>query len=136
MKNSKRSSSFIGIVLVVLIVMILLDTSVDIQVNYDEKLLHVTSPRLNMDIPHTDVASVELIAMPELGICLDGYEHEAYCTGVWKNDIWGEYDLCVIPALPQCVAVTLHSGRVMVFSCSTDAKTVQLFESYQTYLSK
>ena len=130
---SKRDMIFISIILLVMLAFLFLDSSVDILVNYDEEMLYVTSPRLNMDIRNADVVSVELADMPDLGEMVEGYAHETYCTGVWKNEDWGEYDLCVLPGLPQCIKVELSSGRIMVFTCSTEAKTAELYESYTSY---
>lgn len=133
---SKKDMSFISIVLVVLIVMIAFDTDVDILVNYDEEMLQVTSPRLNIDIEHAHVLSVELIDMPAFGTKIgDSYEHEAYNAGTWENDDWGAYTLCVIPTNQKCILVRMDFTTV-VFSCTTDEKTVELFESYHTYLNK
>ena len=131
-----RDLIFICAVVILVIFLVLSDTSVDIRVNYDEDLLYVTSPRLNIDIENREVASLSLVPISELGQLVDGYQHESYCTGIWKNDLWGEYELCIIPTLPQCVVVELINGRYIVFNCTTEAKTTQLFESYRSYIGK
>ncbi len=119
-----------------MLLLIFSDTSVDILVKYDEEMLYVTSPRLNMDIPNADIASVTLIDMPELGSLIDGYAHEVYCTGIWKNETWGEYDLCVLPQLPECIVIELKNGRKNVFTCSDEAKTQELYTNYIAYLKE
>jgi len=133
---SRKDLIFISIVLVALIVMIALDSDVDILVNYDEEMLQITSPRLNIDIEHPHVLSVELINMPasfgeKIG---ESYEHEAYCAGTWKNTDWGTYTLCVLPKNSKCILVTMDFTTV-VFSCTTDEKTEALFQSYSGYIS-
>ncbi len=132
----KRDLIFICIIIGVMLAFIFTDTSVDILVNYDEEMLYVTSPRLNMDIPNSEVVAVELMEMPELGALLEGYQHEVYCTGVWENDIWGEYDLCVLPQLPKCIVITLTNERTCVFTCSNEAKTQELYTNYTAYLKE
>jgi len=131
-----RDLIFICAVVMLVIFLVLSDTSVDIRVNYDEDFLYVTSPRLNIDIANHDVACLSLVSVPDLGQLVDGYQHESYCTGVWKNELWGEYQFCILPALPQCVVVELVSGEFIVFNCTTEAKTTQLFESYRNYIRK
>lgn len=132
----KKELIFISIILVVLIVMILSDTDVKILVNYDEQMLQITSPRLNVDIEHAHVHSVELLDMPaDFGVKAgDSYEHEAYCAGTWENTDWGSYTLCVIPGNEKCILVTMDFTTV-VFSCTTDEETQTLFTSYSAYLS-
>ena len=131
-----RDLIFICAVVLIVLFLVLSDTSVDIRVNYDEEFLYVTSPRLNIDIPNEEVAGLTLVPVPALGQFVDGYQHESYCAGVWKNDQWGEYQLCVIPTLPQCIVVELTSGKYIVFNCTTEAKTNQVFESYCSYIWK
>ena len=132
----KKELIFISLILVVLIIMILSDTEVKILVNYDEEMLQITSPRLNVDIEHPHVLSVEMIGMPaSFGTKVgDSYEHEAYCAGTWENPDWGRYTLCVIPGNKLCILVKMDSATV-VFSCTTDEKTQTLYESYCAYLS-
>lgn len=130
----KRELIFIVVILLMLIAMILSDTEVKILVNYDEQMLQITSPRLNVDMEHAHVLSVKLIDMPEFGTKVgDSYEHEAYCAGTWKNDTWDTYTLCVIPANQKCILVTMDFTTV-VFSCTTDQETQTLFQSYSSYL--
>ena len=133
---SRKDLIFISIVLVALVVMIALDTDVDILVNYDEEMLQVTSPRLNIDMEHPHVVSVELIDMPaDFGTKVgDSYEHDAYCAGTWEKEGWGAYTLCVIPGNTKAVKVTMDFTTV-VFSCTTDQKTQDLFASYSSYIS-
>lgn len=132
---SRKDLIFISVVLVILIVMIAFDTDVDILVNYDKDMLQITSPRLNVDIPHSQVQSVTLIHMPtDFGTAAsDSYSHEAYCAGTWENPDWGTYTLCVIPGNEKCILVKLDSATV-AFSCTTDEKTETLFISYRDYL--
>ena len=132
----KKELIFISIVLVVLIVMIVLDTDVEILVNYDEEMLQITSPRLNIDIEHAHVLDVQLIDMPAFGTKIgDSYEHEAYCAGTWENDTWGSYTLCVIPGNQKAIVVEVANDGFVVFNCTTDEKTETLFTSYSTYLN-
>lgn len=131
----KKELIFISVILVVLFAMILMDTDVKILVNYDEQMLQITSPRLNIDVEHSHVQSVELIEMPEyFGSKIgDSYEHEAYCAGTWENSDWGTYTLCVIPDNEKCILVRMDFTTV-VFSCTTDENTEKLFSSYSAYL--
>jgi len=131
----KKELIFISLILVLFIGMILSDTEVKILVNYDEQMLQITSPRLNVDIEHPHVLSVELIGMPtDFGTKIgDSYEHEVYCAGTWENADWGSYTLCVLPGNGKAILVKLDFTTV-VFCCTTDEKTQTLFDSYSAYL--
>ena len=75
----KKELIFVSLILVIFIGMILSDTEVKILVNYDEQMLQITSPRLNVDIEHPHVRAVELIDMPrDFGTKIgDSYGHAA-----------------------------------------------------------
>ena len=131
---SRRDFLFISLILIVLLAMIFLDTSVDILVDIEDTVLQITSPRLNVDIEHSHVVSVELIDMPAFGTKVgDSYEHERYCAGTWNNNDWGAYTLCVIPTNSKCVLVEVENDGFVVFSCTTDEKTEKLFDDYCAY---
>ena len=132
----KKELIFVSLILVIFICMILSDTEVKMLVHYDEEMLQITSPRLNVDIEHSHVLSVELMEMPEdFGTKAgDSYEHEAYCAGIWENDDWGSYTLCVIPGNTKAILVKMDFTTVL-FCCTTDEKTQTLFDSYSSYLS-
>lgn len=133
----KKELIFISVILVILFAMILTDTDVKILVNYDEQMLQITSPRLNLDIEHAHVLSVELLEMPDsFGTKVgDSYEHEVYCAGTWENSDWGTYSLCVLPGNEKCILVKMDFTTVL-FCCTTDAQTEKLFESYHSYLKQ
>lgn len=133
----KKEMTFAAVVLVVLMVMVLLDTEVKILVNYDEQMLQVTSPRLNIDIEHIHVEDIQLMDMPDFGTMVgDSYSHEAYCAGTWNNESWDSYTLCVIPSNRKCILVELVNEGYVVFSCTTDEETETLYHSYVNYLQK
>ena len=131
----KKELIFISVILVILFAMILTDTDVNILVNYDEQMLQITSPRLNLDIEPAHVLSVELLEMPDaFGTKVgDSYEHEVYCAGTWENADWGTYSLCVIPGTEKCILVKMDFTTVL-FCCTTDEQTEELFASYRAYL--
>ena len=133
----KKELIFISVILVILFAMILTDTDVKILVNYDEQMLQITSPRLNLDIEHSHVLSVELLEMPDsFGTKVgDSYEHAVYCAGTWENSDWGTYSLCVLPGNEKCILVKMDFTTVL-FCCTTDAQTEKLFESYHSYLKQ
>lgn len=131
---SKKDMVFITIIFVALIVMTVFDTSVEILVDCRDDVLQITSPRLNIDIRHQDVLSLELVDMPPFGTKIgDSYEHEAYCAGTWENNDWGRYTLCVIPGNAKCILVEVENSGFVVFSCTTDEETIKLFDSYCNY---
>ena len=131
---SKKDLIFISLILIALGVMILCDSDVDILVNYDEEMLQITSPRLNVDIEHAHVNQIALIDMPDFGTKVgDSYEHDAYCAGTWENETWGAYTLCVIPTNSKCILVEVENDGFVVFTCTTDEKTEKLFDDYCAY---
>jgi len=134
--GSQKIKLFITVVLITLMVMVIFDSPVTIVGSFDETLLTVTSPKLNLTINHTSVVSAQLIDMPQFGTMVgDGYQQDAYRAGTWENEQWGCYTLCVIPTNQKCILVEVLNEGFVVFSCTTDDETNTLFASYSAYLN-
>lgn len=78
-------------------------------------------------VPYGDVESVAMEERPDYGECLQGSDSGKTLYGTWKNDLWGEYTLCVGEENEDCV-VLAADGKTVVFSGNSDAETEQLYQ--------
>ena len=108
-----------------------------VKVTFYEESVFVKARRYAMDIHYEDIQSAELTAMEESGEeVADSFDDDTVRTGVWKNDVWGEYTTCIDPDTGNCILLKLADGRTLVFSRKDDATTTELFNTLQTYLGK
>lgn len=107
-----------------------------IKVNFGDEVLAIHSSDYSMNIAYTDIASMELVESPVLGTPVDGKNNDALRSGVWQNDIWGEYHLCFDTDANHCIAVHLDDGRTFVFNRKDDQETKAIYDELLTYLPK
>lgn len=131
---SKKDLVFGVIIFLVVIVFSAVESANKINVDFTEEAVNVKSAKYSMSIPFAEVSSVELAEMPEAGEVIDGRDTMTIRTGIWSNDIWGEYHVCVIPENPQCIVVHLKDGRIFVFNHPNNEETTAVFEQFQNCL--
>ena len=107
-----------------------------VKVTLDGDSIFVKSKLYNMDILYTDIASAQLTSLEAPGEEVrDAFDDGTLVAGVWKNEAWGEYHCCIDPDTANCVVMTLHDGRTMVFSRKDGETTAALFHQLMERLS-
>lgn len=126
-----------GIILFALVILIsIFQPSNKIIAEFEEESVTVRSSRYTMNIPYEMVSGLELAQKPDMGEALDGHDDMILQTGTWKNETWGEYEVCVEIATDNCIVIHLTDGRIFVISRRDNEETSAIFEEFQTYLSK
>ena len=127
---------FVIALFAILIPIAIWDSDTQVKVNFGETQVSVRSDRYNMTILYDDIATAELVQMPDAGEKVqDGFDNDILRCGVWTNETWGEYTICADRDTASCVLVTLKDGRVFVFSQKDDSTTEQLYETLLTRIS-
>ena len=78
--------------------------------------------------------SVELVDVPNLGELADGKNRPELQSGLWKNDIWGEYHLVFNPNATNCIVAHLQDGQTYVFNHNTNEATAECYREFLTHL--
>ena len=73
-------------------------------------------------VSYADIQVVTLADRPDFGECLEGGQDDQCLYGRWRNDIWGEYRLCVHPDVPVCVCAQT-ADDLLVFNASSKNDT-------------
>ena len=73
-------------------------------------------------VRYADIQVVTLAEQPDFGECLEGGQDDQCLYGRWRNDIWGEYRLCVHPDVPVCVCAQT-ADDLLVFNASSKNDT-------------
>lgn len=88
----------------------------------------------SFSVPCREIAAVSLAEGFDPGLCLTGGSTRKYCWGTWQNAEFGEYELCMLTAIDDCVVVTDTEGKHYVFNLENERTTNDLVPSFQEYL--
>ena len=137
MKFDRRifSNLILFIVLIVVVaVLTMCQSATAVKVAYSDELMAISSKDYRMNIEYADVLSLELVENPELGSVADGKNRPELQSGLWKNDIWGEYHLVFNPNATNCIVAHLQDGQTYVFNYNTNEATAECYREFLTHL--
>jgi len=92
------------------------DSDNAVRIHSDDTLIAVNSKTYSMNIPYDIITELTLENVPDLGMVINGKNNDSLRTGVWNNDTWGEYHLCLDPDASTCIVAYLNDGRTFVFN--------------------
>lgn len=71
-----------------------------------ENQLEITDPGgAASAVPYRDIVNAELVTEADFGAPVAGMETDRWLYGLWENDIWGIYTLCIGTDAQSCIAV-------------------------------
>lgn len=132
---SRKDVIFIACVFLFVIVFSLFTGGDAVEVRFGEESVAIESTGFEFNIVYADIAGIELTTLPEFGTMDKGTDTVSLKCGNWNNTIWGDYHLCVLPDVPNCVVVTLTDGRTVVFNYKGEENTVDVYGIFQDYLA-
>lgn len=131
---SGKDFGFGILILALVIVISLIQPSNKIIAEFGDESVDVKSSRYTMNIPYDMVESIELTDKPDMGEAVDGKDDMILQTGTWKNQVWGEYEMCTEIATDNCIVIHLTDGRIFVISRRDNEETARVFEEFQSYI--
>ena len=131
---SKKDMIFVAVIFLAVIVLSLFSGE-SVEVKFQEDIMSINATNFEFNIAYGDIASVELTTLPDLGTMEKGLDSASLKEGNWNNAIWGDYHLCVIPTLTNCVDVELTDGRHVVFNYKSDESTADVYSIIQEKLA-
>ncbi|MBQ8093456.1 MAG: hypothetical protein IJ242_07765, partial [Clostridia bacterium] len=60
---------------------------------------------------------------------VSGRQSSSCWYGIYHNLMWEDYQLCIHPNCPQCIAVTFGDDSVFVFNGPNEDETAAYFEA-------
>jgi len=121
--------------IVVIAVLTMCESSTAIKLAYSDELMAISSKDYRINIQYTDVESLELVEAPDLGKVVDGKNRPELKSGVWENQVWGNYHLCFNPNATNCIVVHLKDGQTYVFNYNTNEATAETYQEFQIHIS-
>jgi hypothetical protein len=87
----------------------------------------------SMTVRYEDILLVKEGQDLDLGRYVSGTETDKYRFGVWENEGFGNYSLCVYTDVAHYIAVETSNGMV-IFNLESDDATDSFYEAFQEML--
>lgn len=134
MTSKQKNSIFIILILSIMLFYIFSGGSVGISLDFGEEALTLSAADNDWQIPYDQIASLKLTELPNTGAMMEGIEKRTLRCGIWENEVWGQYTLCIDPRIDRCIIVTMNSGDVYVLNYESNESTVQLHQMFTDLL--
>lgn len=95
---------------------------------FDGRLEVQSNSGYTIDIDYENVEKIELRENLDYGRMLDGTDQSKEKSGLWENEEFGEYRLCVNAKIDLCIALETPSG-VFVVNYESAKSTESLYEA-------
>ncbi|MCD7920783.1 MAG: hypothetical protein LUG45_12090 [Clostridiales bacterium] len=102
----------------------------------DEALVINGADEYSFQVAYDEIASIALEELPDLGAAVDGGEDGSFRYGVWENDTWGTYTLCLTVNMNTCIVLTLQDGSIYVFNYGDEDSTQIVYEDLPRALAE
>ncbi len=107
---------------------------ISVAVNGDHLSLSYASGEA-VTIQYSDILSVEEIVNLEPGQIISGAETKAFKYGIWQNEEFGKYHVCIYTKVPRAVLVTATTGRY-VFNFDSEDATNRFYAAFVQMLQE
>lgn len=81
------------------------------------------------------IRSIALLDSYDAGEFVSGVSKHRLLFGRFRNDAYGEYDLCVNTSIPSAIEIRTNSG-VLVFNHESDEVTVDLCDTLEKFIAE
>jgi hypothetical protein len=131
----RKIKIILGICLLAAIIIYMVSTdteSISVAVNDDYLILSYSSGD-SFEIKLIDITSVKEKRNLDLGKFVSGIETKKYNFGVWKNDEFGEYNLCIYSNVEKYIVVETTTN-IFVFNIESDDATDSFYQAFTDLL--
>jgi hypothetical protein len=131
----RKVKIILGICLLAAIMIYLVSTdveSISVAVKNDYLTLSYSSGD-SFEIKLKDITSVSEKEDLDLGKYVSGIETKKYKFGVWENDEFGEYSLCIYSNVEKYIVVET-STNIFVFNIESDDSTDSFYQAFMDLL--
>jgi hypothetical protein len=131
----RKVKIILGICLLAAIMIYLVSTDVEsISVAVKNEYLTLSySSGDSFEIKLKDITSVSEKEDLDLGKYVSGIETKKYKFGVWENDEFGEYSLCIYSNVEKYIVVET-STNIFVFNIDSDDSTDSFYQAFMDLL--
>lgn len=105
--------------------------------DFQEQRMVISGPAktVPISVSYQSIRSVTLLDSYNTGIEISGISEDGLNYGRYRNDIYGEYSLCVVPSIPVAIEIRTDSD-VIVFNYESMEITAALTRSLEDFISQ
>lgn len=111
-----------------------IDSADDVSVSFEQDSLIVSSKSYKMTVGYHEIENAELTAIADSGENISGSDNLTLRAGRWKNEVWGEYNICADLDCTNCIVLHLNDGSTYVFSRLSNKETENIYQELLTHL--
>lgn len=137
-KGNKRKTwiSWIVWVIVILILSRTMNGEQKVAVTVEaDGLSFKTASGYTSELKWEDISSLELKENLSYGTLVEGTDNSKEKSGIWTNDLFGEYELIANARVTNSIVCVTDSGRVLVFNFESVESTASLLAAIQDKLA-
>ncbi len=134
MTPKKRNTVFALLILAAVLIYTIAGGNIGTNLDFGEDALRLRAAGNDWTIPYSEIASLELQDLPDLGHRVQGSEKRSLYCGTWENDTWGEYTLCIVPKVETCIVITMSDGNHYVINYENNESTEEFHNMFATLL--
>lgn len=86
-------------------------------------------------IPYEDVQYIELLDTYEVGTMISGKSDRLLYYGVFQNELYGEYLLCVRPSVENAIRINMED-QVVIFNYESEEVTAELCDTMEDFIAE
>lgn len=130
MTPNKKNGLLLFILVAAVLVYSFSGNSIGIALDFGDTALTVSAASRDWTLDYDQIASIALSDLPDVGTPADGTDQRKLQCGVWENETWGTYTLCVSPKISRCIVLTMHNGDIFVLNYESADSTASLYEMF------
>ncbi len=133
----KRNWILMAAILIIVTLISTLNKEGAVTLTYGEEALTVNgADGYSFQVAYDEITSIALEELPDLGTTVEGGSDASFRYGVWKNDTWGDYTLCLTTNVDTCIVLTLRDGSIYVFNYGDEDGTQVVYEDLPGVLAE
>lgn len=135
MNSKQKNLALVILILALVLFYVFSGGSLGISLDFGEESLTLSASDYDWLIPYVQIESLELAELPDTGMLVGGTQNRTLRCGIWKNNLWGEYTLCIDPRIDSCIVITMKNGSIYVLNYENSDSTGQLYKMFSDLLS-
>ena len=103
--------------------------SQEIMLKFESARLQIVYPDTSIELPYSSIRNISYMEFPEFGSCIKGGKEKTYQYGIWENELWGRYYMCVYSTSPTCIVIDAGED-IYVISGDSEITTSEIYNKF------
>lgn len=134
MNSKQKNLAIVILILAMVLFYIFSGGSMGISLDFGDDDLTLSASDYDWTIPYDQIESLELSELPDIGTFVDGIQKQTLCCGIWENNLWDKYTLCIDPRIDTCIVISMKNSDIYVLNYENTDATGQLYQMFSDLL--